>query len=115
MASQSWAESCVALLFMLRGYVSEKYGRYPEFDAKEAEQVDIYGRCGLCGRGGLQSMKSIKSTSMKFIWLYLISLTGSMVPKSWPDGATARATIALNACLYSGYCATSALMNAMFC
>ena len=46
---------------------------------------------------------------------YLISLTGSWVPKSCPFGPTARATIDVNACLYSGYCCANALINAIFC
>ena len=46
---------------------------------------------------------------------YLISFTGNCVPKSCPLGATARATIDVNACLYSGYCCARALMKAMFC
>jgi hypothetical protein len=43
---------------------------------------------------------------------YLMSLIASSVPKSWPDGSTARATTPANASLNSGYFATKALITA---
>ncbi len=53
---------------------------------------------------------SVKSNAENY---YLISFTASIVPKSFPDGSTARATIATNPSFSSGYFAASALINAI--
>src|SRR2546423_3661829 len=128
-ASQSSADlviSVTAAVLMKELYVSSIGCRYPDFDAKAVLLVPsrglavgpFYGTKASVPSKSLLPRKEIPAAKRAFGVTqknYLISLTGSCVPKSCPLGATARATIEVNACLYSGYCCASALINAMFC